>query len=216
MRKIATIAVVAVVSLLGFANAAFAGDTPQGYVVEEGDSLSRIAVEHNVPEEWWRAVAADNHLANPDQIDIDQVLNLRVFTNAEARWYAWFSFDHEGYNAAHRPAPRPEPRIATPVPDTAEQDFEEESDEDEGPEQENVQGPSNGWAIPESIVMCESGGDYGAENPTSSASGAYQIIDETWDNYGGYAHASDAPPSVQDERAAQIYDGGAGRGNWVC
>lgn len=77
-------------------------------------------------------------------------------------------------------------------------------------------GASNGWSIPESIVMCESGGNYQAENPSTSASGAYQITDETWGGYGGYSHASDAPPSVQDERAAQIYAGGAGRSNWVC
>jgi len=75
---------------------------------------------------------------------------------------------------------------------------------------------SSGWAIPEYIVMCESGGNYSAENPTSTASGAYQIIDGTWDGYGGYSHASDAPPSVQDAKAAEIWNGGAGAGNWVC
>ena len=50
------------------------------------------------------------------------------------------------------------------------------------------------WAIPESIVMCESGGNFEAVNPTSGAGGAYQILPSTWDLYGGEGDPQDASP----------------------
>jgi Transglycosylase-like domain len=50
----------------------------------------------------------------------------------------------------------------------------------------------------------ESGGDYTAKNPASTASGAYQFLDSTWRTvsaaagHGGYPTARSAPPAVQD------------------
>lgn len=56
----------------------------------------------------------------------------------------------------------------------------------------------------------ESGGNYGAQNPTSTASGAYQFIDGTWQSltakYGigtEYSKAKFAPPEIQDAVAAK-------------
>jgi len=73
------------------------------------------------------------------------------------------------------------------------------------------------FAIPQQIVMCESGGNYGALNPSSGAGGAYQMLPETYKGLGG-KHAAPhlAPKSEQDRLAAKPWDGGRGRGNWEC
>jgi peptidoglycan hydrolase CwlO-like protein len=71
------------------------------------------------------------------------------------------------------------------------------------------------WAIPESIVMCESGGSWDAVNPTSGAGGAYQILPSTWDLYGGEGDPEDASPGEQTAVAEQIWaDSGASA--WEC
>jgi septal ring factor EnvC (AmiA/AmiB activator) len=76
-------------------------------------------------------------------------------------------------------------------------------------------GASGGWAIPYAIVLCESGGQDLTPN-SAGASGYYQILPSTWAGYGGYSQAYQAPKSLQDQRAAQLWNGGAGASNWVC
>jgi septal ring factor EnvC (AmiA/AmiB activator) len=71
------------------------------------------------------------------------------------------------------------------------------------------------YSIPTSIVICESGGNYGALNPSSGAGGAYQILPSTWESYGGEGTPQGASKQQQDQVAAQIWaDSGAGA--WVC
>lgn len=65
------------------------------------------------------------------------------------------------------------------------------------------------------IAKYESGGNPRAENPNSSASGLYQFIDGTWNHFGGYARAKDAPVSVQTQKFYQLWDNGRGAGHWV-
>jgi peptidoglycan hydrolase CwlO-like protein len=71
------------------------------------------------------------------------------------------------------------------------------------------------FTIPSYIVMCESGGDYGAVNPSSGAGGAYQILPSTWELYGGQGEPQEAPKSEQDSIAAEIW-ADSGPGAWVC
>jgi septal ring factor EnvC (AmiA/AmiB activator) len=71
------------------------------------------------------------------------------------------------------------------------------------------------YSIPTYIVMCESGGDYGALNPSSGAGGAYQIIPSTWDLYGGKGAPHEAPKAEQDRIAAEIWADSGGSA-WVC
>ena len=71
------------------------------------------------------------------------------------------------------------------------------------------------FSIPTYIVMCESGGNYGAVNPSSGAGGAYQILPSTWDLYGGQGAPQDATKAEQDRIAAEIWADSGGSA-WVC
>lgn len=81
--------------------------------------------------------------------------------------------------------------------------------------------PDEVWAP---VIDCESGGDPKAQNPNSTASGLYQIIDGTWAAYGGLEfskRAKDATPEQQRVIAERILDEGfnsvpaQGPGAWV-
>lgn len=71
------------------------------------------------------------------------------------------------------------------------------------------------YSIPTYIVMCESGGNYSAVNPTSGAGGAYQILPSTWALYGGKGAPQDAPKAEQDRIAAEIW-ADSGSSAWAC
>ncbi len=67
----------------------------------------------------------------------------------------------------------------------------------------------NGFMVPDLILrirFCESTNNYQAANPSSSARGAYQFLNKSWDWYGhaartGFAEAHLATPAQQDEAA---------------
>jgi septal ring factor EnvC (AmiA/AmiB activator) len=71
------------------------------------------------------------------------------------------------------------------------------------------------YSIPTYIVMCESGGNYSALNPSSGAGGAYQILPSTWDLYDGKGLPHEASKAEQDRIAAEIW-ADSGPSAWVC
>lgn len=71
------------------------------------------------------------------------------------------------------------------------------------------------YSIPTYIVMCESGGNYSALNPSSGAGGAYQILPSTWELYGGKGEPQNASKAEQDRIAAEIW-ADSGPSAWVC
>lgn len=72
--------------------------------------------------------------------------------------------------------------------------------------------PAQAATVPDvlaKIRYCESGNNYQAQNPSSSASGAYQFLTSTWQSLSasaGYATAKSAPASVQDAAAIELYN----------
>lgn len=106
------------------------------------------------------------------------------------------SYDGPGCNAP-APVAQPVSEPLAPTPTTTETSY------------------SSGYSIPSSIVMCESGGDWGAVNLSSGAGGAYQILPSTWAAYGGSGAPQDASPAEQSAIAAQIYADSGGAA-WVC
>jgi LysM repeat protein len=62
--------------------------------------------------------------------------------------------------------------------------------------------PPGGWGP---IIACESGGNAKAQNPSSSASGLFQMLDSTWHGLGGKGRAKDASEAEQYSRAEKLY-----------
>lgn len=78
-----------------------------------------------------------------------------------------------------------------------------------------VNGYPCGGSLPTCHVLaCESHGNPTAQNPRSTASGLWQILDSTWARFGGFARAMYAPVDVQNAKARLLWRGGAGAFHW--
>lgn len=92
-------------------------------------------------------------------------------------------------------APRPSASTSTPTPS--------------GPQ------VSGGWVIPGAIVACESGGQNLTPN-SAGASGYYQIIPSTWQEFGGTGPAAYLASRAEQDRVAARIWAGAGWQAWDC
>jgi septal ring factor EnvC (AmiA/AmiB activator) len=92
---------------------------------------------------------------------------------------------------------------------------ESEEEADAAAEEEVGRWLGGPYSIPTYIVMCESGGNYSALNPSSGAGGAYQVLPSTWELYGGKGEPQNAPKAEQDRIAAEIW-ADSGPSAWVC
>ncbi|MGI8425099.1 MAG: transglycosylase family protein [Actinomycetota bacterium] len=112
-------------------------------------------------------------------------------------------------NAVVQTALAPPPPIPTPEAPNVEPEPPE-------PQQTHVHPTDSRLAA---VAMCESGGSYTAQNPRSSASGKYQMINGTFQGtkagkQSGYKRAKDAPPEVQEAAAIELWDNGRGASHW--
>jgi len=72
-----------------------------------------------------------------------------------------------------------------------------------------------GGDLPPCYVMRrESGGNITAQNPRSTASGKWQVLDSTWRGWGGVRKARYASEQVQDDFARRLWNHGAGCSHW--
>lgn len=68
------------------------------------------------------------------------------------------------------------------------------------------------------IANCEGANGYinRPHNGGSTAAGKYGYLRGTWNNFGGYATADQAPEAVQDERASQDIAAGKANQQWAA
>jgi LysM repeat protein len=163
------------------------------YKVKAGDTLSQIASRYNAN---WHTLAADNNIANANLIYVNQQICISNTHKAIATHVA------PAINSAPIQASTPKPNV-----NVASTDVNGLIDEIFG----------SYAASAKSVAMCESGMNPNATNPSSNASGVFQILyPSTWNTT---TQAGQSPYNAQANITAAheifVRDGYSWR-EWSC
>jgi hypothetical protein len=155
---------------------------------------------------------------NPDWVQVQGMWAAEVATR-EANFHSWVTAvsaaEAERVAAAARRAEQARVVQTAAVSEPVETAVAEEVPSGDWGATGEVNGYPCGGQLPTCRVLaCESGGNPLAENPSSTASGLWQILDSTWNGFGGYSHAAHAPVDVQNAKAAALWANGAGASHW--
>lgn len=163
---------------------------------------------HHLRGQWWEDLILDERLAGQ--------LHLRQDARAALRTLAAHDLAARRPGLTQRAEREARHMLAVlrrEIPETRDALRALEEAETRRPDDPGSASSSGPWAIPTYIVMCESGGDYGAMNSSSGAYGAYQIMPFHWSS--GVCVGLGKNPAGQDECARRIWES-AGAGAWVC
>jgi LysM repeat protein len=181
-----------------------AHQSPAGYTVRPGDSLSSIAAHAygstaDWPAVWW---ANRKQISNPNMITAGQRLHLPASGHVPA-WMA-----RAAVTAASDPvAPVSAPQAGPSAPVQA-----------DAPAPASSAPASSGGANWSAIAACESGGNWSA-NTGNGFYGGLQFTEQTWLANGGgqYASSANLASQAQQIAVAQRVLGSQGIGAWpVC
>ena len=206
-----------------------AAPPPAVIVVQPGDNLWKIAEQHGPTEvgTYWRGLINANPMPDPSLLTVGQ--KLHAPTAADKARPVNLPHIAKAAVVQHAATHPMQAKVHTSVPiekyaPVYKRTFQHKRTykhvikaptQRTQPPAVQSSGACGGDLPPCFVVQRESRGNIRAENPTSTASGKWQFVDGTWNNYGGYHHASDAPESVQDARAREVWAGGAGASAWA-
>jgi LysM repeat protein len=170
-------------------------------VVHSGDTMTAIADRDHTN---WQAVEEFSKVPDPNLIFPGEVLKVPE-GDSHNPGYTWHNPQHSaGLDEWTDPGTHSAgytPKHAAPVTVSA-----------DSPTSVSTAGMA---AFEACVISRESGGDATAQNPDSTASGLFQFLDTTWNGYGGYARAMDAPVAVQEAYFNLIMSEPGGAENWT-